>query len=140
MIGGDAPDRVVREERGIRITGASDITKLLLPTDRYHRLHVTRNKLRQSRRPKLAQYTHLLNRITDAEENSRSLDAMQKLLRGVPGNYSRLSSEAYWRRSIIDSYGQVFTPFVIMRGDLAMLRVDGEPGVANYINVGENTV
>ena len=62
------------------------------------------------------------------------------LLRGVPGNYSRLSSEAYWRRSIIDSYGQVFTPFVIMRGDLAMLRVDGEPGVANYINVGENTV
>ena len=85
MIGGDAPDRVVRQETRIRISGASDITKLLLPGDRYHRLHVTRNKLRQSRRPKLEQYTHLLNLITEAEENSRSLDAMQKLLRGVPG-------------------------------------------------------
>jgi hypothetical protein len=85
MIGGDSADRVVREERGIRISGASDITKLLLPNDRYHRLHVTRNKLRQSRRPKLQQYSHLLNLITEAEESSRSLDAMQKLLRGVPG-------------------------------------------------------
>ena len=85
MIGGDAPDRVVRQEGRIRISGASDITKLLLPGDRYHRLHVTRNKLRQSRRPKLEQYSHLLNLITEAEESSRSLDAMQKLLRGVPG-------------------------------------------------------
>lgn len=85
MIGGDAPDSVVLNDRRIRISGASDLTKLLLPGDGYHRLHVTRNKLRQSRRPKLEQYSHLLNLITEAEENSRSLDAMQKLLRGVPG-------------------------------------------------------
>ncbi len=62
------------------------------------------------------------------------------LLRGVPGNYNRLSSEAYWRRSIIDPYGQVFTPFIIMRGDVATMRIDAEPGVSNYINVGDNTV
>jgi len=85
MIGGDAPDSVVLNDRRIRISGSSDLTKLLLPDDGYHRLHVTRNKLRQSRRPKLEQYSHLLNLITEAEENSRSLDAMQKLLRGVPG-------------------------------------------------------
>ena len=32
------------------------------------------------------------------------------LLRGVPGNYSRLSSEAYWRRSIIDPMDKCSRP------------------------------
>lgn len=85
MIGGDAPDRVVRRERRIRIAGSSDLTKLLLPGDRYHRLHVTRNLLRGPRLPDLGQYSHLLNLITEAEENARSLDAMHKLLRGARG-------------------------------------------------------
>ena len=85
MIGGDAAERVVRRDRRIRIAGASDLTKLLLPGDRYHRLHVTRNLLRGPRLPDLGQYSHLLNLITEAEENSRSLDAMHKLLRGARG-------------------------------------------------------
>jgi LPS-assembly protein len=59
------------------------------------------------------------------------------LLRGVPGNYTRFSSEASWRRTIIDPWGQVFTPFVIMRADVANIQVDNQPGVANYINVGQ---
>jgi LPS-assembly protein len=62
------------------------------------------------------------------------------LLRGVPGNYSRLSSEATWRRTIIDSYGQVFTPFAAVRGDLANMNVLAQPGVANYINTGESDI
>ena len=62
------------------------------------------------------------------------------LLRGVPGNYSRLSSESYWRRTIIDSYGQVFTPFLMMRGDVAAMQIESQPGVSNYINVGDTTV
>ena len=62
------------------------------------------------------------------------------LLRGAPGNYNRVSSEAYWRRSIIDPYGQVFTPFVMMRADVATMHIDSQPGVANYINVGDTTV
>lgn len=85
MIGGDAPDRVVRQGRGVRITGASDISKLLLPTDRYHRLHIHRNLLRAARRPELGNYRHLLNLITEAEQNSRSLEIMHKLTRDVPG-------------------------------------------------------
>jgi hypothetical protein len=85
MIGGDAPDRVVREARGVRISGASDLSKLLLPTDLYHRLHVTRSLLRGTRRPDLGQYSYLLNLITEAEQNSRSLDTMHKLLRDARG-------------------------------------------------------
>ena len=63
------------------------------------------------------------------------------LLRGVPGTYTRLSSEATWRRTIIDSYGQVFTPFVNLRGDVASMNVlEDQPGVANYIHTGESDV
>jgi LPS-assembly protein len=59
------------------------------------------------------------------------------LLRGVPGNYTRFSTEASWRRTIVDPLGQVFTPFLIMRADAADIQVDNQPGVSNYIHVGQ---
>ena len=62
------------------------------------------------------------------------------LLRGVPGNYTRLSSEATWRRTLIDPLGQMFTPFVIMRADYANMNIASQTGVSNYINVGETDV
>jgi len=62
------------------------------------------------------------------------------LLRGVPGTYSRLSSEATWKHTIIDPYGQMFTPFIVLRGDVAAMKIDTQPGVANYITPGENNV
>jgi len=62
------------------------------------------------------------------------------LLRGVPGDYTRLSSEATWKRTVVDSWGQMFTPFFSMRGDAAALNVSAQPGVANYINVGQTEV
>jgi LPS-assembly protein len=61
------------------------------------------------------------------------------LLRGVPGDYTRLSGEAQWRRTITDSIGQVWTPFVNVRGDAAQLSATNEAGVANYINTGDST-
>ena len=60
------------------------------------------------------------------------------LLRGVPGTYSRFSAEAHWRRSITDSYGQVFTPFASVRADVAELDVRSQPGVSNYIDTGNS--
>jgi LPS-assembly protein len=62
------------------------------------------------------------------------------VLRGVPGNYTRASSEAHWRRTIVDSFGQVFTPFVSVRADAAAVEVTGSPGVANFIATGETQV
>jgi LPS-assembly protein len=62
------------------------------------------------------------------------------LLRGVPGNYTRASSEATWKRTLIDSWGQMYTPFVSVRGDFADMNIASQPGVANYINVGQTDV
>ena len=62
------------------------------------------------------------------------------LLRGIPGTYTRASTEWNWRRTIIDSWGQMFTPFVSMRADVADINVTDQPGVSNYINVGQTDV
>lgn len=41
--------------------------------------------------------------------------------RGVDGTFSRLSLKGDWRRTFIDPFGQTFTPFAYMRGDLFFL-------------------
>ncbi len=61
------------------------------------------------------------------------------ILRGFPGTYSRASAEANWRRTLIDPYGQKWTPFVSMRADVAALSVKGETGVSNYLPTGESS-
>ena len=61
------------------------------------------------------------------------------LLRGIPGSYNRVSGEVQWKRSITDSYGQIFTPFVKLRADAAAISIHNDPGVANYIQTGDRT-
>jgi LPS-assembly protein len=60
------------------------------------------------------------------------------LLRAIPGQYSRFSAEADWRRTIVTDNGQMFTPFLRVSGDLASVNVNNDPGVANYIAPGES--
>jgi LPS-assembly protein len=62
------------------------------------------------------------------------------LLRGVPGTYTRFSTEASWRRTVVDSYGQMWTPFASARVDFANVEVQNEPGVSNFIKTGETDV
>ena len=62
------------------------------------------------------------------------------LLRGVPGNYTRGSTEWTWKRTVIDPLGQMLTPFLMLRADAATMDISNQPGVANYINVGQNEV
>ncbi len=62
------------------------------------------------------------------------------VLRGVPGTYTRLSTEVDWRRTFVDPYGEMFTPFFSLRGDLASVQVTGQPGVNNYINPGNSDI
>jgi LPS-assembly protein len=59
------------------------------------------------------------------------------LLRGVPGNYTRFSNETTWRRSVIDPFGQVFTPFLMVRADAANINVSNQLGVSNFIQPGQ---
>jgi LPS-assembly protein len=61
-------------------------------------------------------------------------------LRGVPGNYTRFSGQADWRRTFIDPYGEMFTPFLSMRADAANVQVAAQPGVSNYIAPGNSDI
>ena len=62
------------------------------------------------------------------------------LLRGVPGTYTRFSTEASWRRTVVDPYGQVWTPFASARVDFANVEVQNDPGVSNFMKTGETDV
>ncbi len=61
----------------------------------------------------------------------------QCLLRGIPGTYTRLSAEAQWRRSFTDPIGQIWTPFAILRADAIDASISNQPGVSNFLPVGD---
>jgi LPS-assembly protein len=65
-----------------------------------------------------------------------ALNPTNCVLRGVPGTYTRFSTSVDWRRTFIDPYGQMFTPFFSLRADVASVQVTNQPGVANYISPG----
>jgi LPS-assembly protein len=58
------------------------------------------------------------------------------LLRGVPGTYTRLTGEAQWRKSFTDSAGEIWTPFAILRADAIDASISNQPGVSNFLPVG----
>jgi LPS-assembly protein len=68
--------------------------------------------------------------------NPAAVNPTNCVLRGVPGTYTRFSTEVDWKRTYIDPYGQMFTPFAQLRGDLANVDVLSQAGVSNYINTG----
>ena len=78
--------------------------------------------------------------VKNANCNSADPAVKNCVLRGLPGNYNRFSAETQWRREIVDPFGQVFTPFVSLRADVAAVHVDNDPGVANYFTPGDNTL
>lgn len=82
---GDEADRITQAGSKLLVSGTSDLTKLLVPPEPHHRLHVSRNYIRQSRQADLSGYKVLLNLITEPEGNARVLETLRKLLRGVPG-------------------------------------------------------
>jgi hypothetical protein len=83
--GGDDDERIVQAGSRILVSGTSDLGKLLLEREPHHRLHVTRNYFRQGRHADLTGYRVLVNLITEAEKNSKILETLRKILRGVPG-------------------------------------------------------
>jgi LPS-assembly protein len=61
----------------------------------------------------------------------------QCLLRGMPGTYTRFTAEAQWRRSFTDSAGEIWTPFAILRADAINASISNQPGVSNFLPVGD---
>jgi LPS-assembly protein len=76
--------------------------------------------------------------ITSADPNART--ATNCILRGTPGSYTRASTDVQWRRTIVDSFGQVYTPFISARADIASVDVSAAPGVSNFTGTGQNEV
>ena len=55
----------------------------------------------------------------------------------MPGTYTRLTAEAQWRKSFTDPFGQIFTPFAILRADAIDASISNQPGVSNFLPVGD---
>ena len=62
------------------------------------------------------------------------------VLRGVPGHYTRFSSEVDWKRTFTDALGQRFTPFASLRADVSAYSIVNETGVSNFIADGDGSV
>jgi len=62
------------------------------------------------------------------------------LMRAIPGDYTRFSAQADWRRTLVTDNGQMITPFLRVRGDFASLDVANEPNVANFITPGQSAL
>jgi LPS-assembly protein len=73
--------------------------------------------------------------ITSADPLARN--NQDCLLRGTPGTYTRFSAQAQWRRSYTDSFGQIFTPFAIVRADAINASISNQPGVSDFIQTGD---
>jgi LPS-assembly protein len=63
------------------------------------------------------------------------------IMRGAPGEYTRLSYQLDWKKTIINSLGQMFTPFVRLRADAAYSDIKSENGVVSqFINTGGDSL
>jgi LPS-assembly protein len=74
---------------------------------------------------------------TNSADTARSIVPANCLLRGIPGDYARLTGEVDWRRSFTDSAGEIWTPFASLRADAINADISNQPGVANYLPVGD---
>jgi LPS-assembly protein len=70
-------------------------------------------------------------------DTAKSIVPANCLLRGIPGTYTRLSGEVAWRRSFTDSAGEIWTPFASFRADAINASISNQPGVSNFLPVGE---
>ncbi len=78
-----------------------------------------------------------LSLCTTASADPLARIPSQCLLRGIPGTYTRLTAEAQWRRSFTDPIGQIWTPFAILRADAIDASISNQPGVSNFLPVGD---
>jgi glutathione synthase/RimK-type ligase-like ATP-grasp enzyme len=65
--------------------GCTDLHRLFDKREPVHVMTLTRQMLRQQRRPELDPYRCVLNLVTDPDQNPRTLENLRKLLRGFGG-------------------------------------------------------
>lgn len=72
--------------------------------------------------------------------NPLSIDRTSCLMRGVSGSYTHLSADMKWKRTLIDSLGQMFTPFISIRGDAAWRSIRSTAATPGFIDSTDNAV
>ena len=75
--------------------------------------------------------------VANSADSARSIIPANCLMRGMPGTYTRFSGEVDWRRSFTDSAGEIWTPFASLRADAINADISNQPGVSNYLPVGD---
>src|SRR5205814_9233457 len=75
--------------------------------------------------------------LTNSADPAQTIVRANCLMRGMPGDYTRLTAEAQWRKSYTDSWGQIWTPFASIRADAINADISNQPGVSNFLPVGD---
>jgi LPS-assembly protein len=75
--------------------------------------------------------------VATSADSAKSIIPANCLMRGMPGTYTRFSGEVDWRRSFTDSAGEIWTPFASLRADAINADISNQPGVSNYLPVGD---
>jgi LPS-assembly protein len=75
--------------------------------------------------------------VATSADSAKSIIPANCLMRGMPGTYTRFSGEVDWRRSFTDSAGEIWTPFASVRADAINADISNQPGVSNYLPVGD---
>jgi len=77
--------------------------------------------------------------LPTSADPAKSIVPANCLMRGMPGTYTRFSGEVGWRRSFTDSAGEIWTPFASFRADAINADISNQPGVSNFLPVGDTT-
>jgi LPS-assembly protein len=75
--------------------------------------------------------------VATSADSAKSIVPANCLMRGMPGDYTRFTAEAQWRKSYTDSWGQIWTPFASIRADAINASISNQPGVSNFLPVGD---
>jgi LPS-assembly protein len=75
--------------------------------------------------------------VATSADSAKSIVPANCLMRGMPGDYTRFTAEAQWRKSYTDSWGEIWTPFASIRADAINASISNQPGVSNFLPVGD---
>lgn len=82
----------------------------------------------------------LTDACSSASANPNLKNTNNCVMRGAPGNYSRVSAEVEWKKTITDPLGMLWMPFFKLRGDAAQMNISNDPGVANFLDTSSTQV
>src|SRR5688500_3829371 len=85
IVHGSDADPAAKKQGGYRVTGNSDLFKLLPEALPFEQVNLSKAFLRRQGRPEMSRFERVLNLVTDADQHPDTLATLAKLLRGFKG-------------------------------------------------------